>query len=55
MDWEESARDILYFNAAYATKTVGKYVANVINHMSAKHGVNLKDVHIIGHSLGAHV
>ncbi|KAL7036298.1 hypothetical protein ACKWTF_008770 [Chironomus riparius] len=55
VDWEESARDILYFNAAYATKTVGKYVANVINHMSAKHGVNLKDVHIIGHSLGAHV
>ena len=55
VDWEESASDMFYFNAAYATKIVGKYVGHVINHMSAKHDVNLKDVHIIAHSLGAHV
>jgi len=55
VDWEEAASDILYFTSAYATKSIGEYVAHVINHMHVKHGANLTDIHIIGHSLGAHV
>jgi hypothetical protein len=40
--------------SALSTRTVGQNVAYVIDHMVRKHNVSLSDVHVIGHSLGAH-
>lgn len=54
VDWRDIAGDNNYLNSASATKSVGENVAHVINHMVVNHNADLKDIHIIGHSLGAH-
>lgn len=43
-----------YFRSAASTRNVGKNIAAVIDHMVTQHNANLEDIHIIGHSLGAH-
>jgi hypothetical protein len=48
------AGDNNYLRSAGSTRDVGRNIAQVINHMVTKHDANLKDFHIIGHSLGAH-
>lgn len=48
------AGDNNYLRSAASTRNVGRNVAMVIEHMVTKHNVNLEDIHIIGHSLGAH-
>lgn len=53
VDWSEMAGDNNYLRSVGATKDVGRNVAYVINHM-VNNGASLKDIHIIGHSLGAH-
>ncbi|XP_058057071.1 lipase member H [Anopheles bellator] len=54
VDWAPLASDTLYFTSAAATHDVGGHVGGLIDRMVAERGTNLKDVHIIGHSLGAH-
>lgn len=54
VDWNEMASDNNYLRSAGSTRDVGRNIAQVINHMVSKHDANLKDFHIIGHSLGAH-
>lgn len=54
VDWGEIANDQLYMLSVMATRNVGENVARVIEHMVDRHNVSLEDVHIIGHSLGAH-
>ncbi|XP_070500866.1 inactive pancreatic lipase-related protein 1 [Chironomus tepperi] len=54
VDWSEIAADNNYLRSASATKDVGRNVAYVINHMVVYNGAELKNFHIIGHSLGAH-
>lgn len=49
------ADDKNYLRAAASTKNVGRNVAMVIDHMVTEHNANLDDIHIVGHSLGAHV
>lgn len=48
------ANDNNYLRAAASTRNVGRSVAMVIDHMVTEHNANLEDIHVIGHSLGAH-
>lgn len=48
------AGDNNYLRSAASTRNVGRYVATVIDHMVESHNARLRDIHIIGHSLGAH-
>uniref|UniRef100_A0A182SYA4 Lipase domain-containing protein n=1 Tax=Anopheles maculatus TaxID=74869 RepID=A0A182SYA4_9DIPT len=54
VDWGPLAQDTLYFRAASSTRDVGRHVGGLIDRMVTERGTNLNDVHIIGHSLGAH-
>lgn len=53
VDWGEMADDHFYFRSVSYTRTVGKRTASLIDYMVAERGLNLKDLHIVGHSLGA--
>ncbi|KAI4500537.1 hypothetical protein M0802_004499 [Mischocyttarus mexicanus] len=44
-----------YWIAAKLTRQVGKYIAEMLNFLTSEAGLSLNDVHILGHSLGAHV
>ncbi|XP_057670439.1 lipase member H-like [Diorhabda carinulata] len=55
MDWEPIAANILYPVPMYKTPDVGQALAQFINTLIEKKHLNPKDVHLIGHSLGAHV
>lgn len=48
------AADNNYIRSVASTRNVGRNVAMVIDHMVTKRNANLEDIHIIGHSLGAH-
>lgn len=54
VDWGEMAGDNNYLRSAASTRNVGRNIAMVIDQMVAKHNARLEDIHIIGHSLGAH-
>jgi Lipase len=54
VDWGVIASDRLYLMSAFSTRNVGENVAELIGHMIDKHDVSLSNIHIIGHSLGAH-
>ena len=48
------AGDNFYLSAAASTRNVGKNVAMLVDHMVMRRGAKLEDIHLIGHSLGAH-
>ncbi|CAO1389537.1 unnamed protein product [Diamesa serratosioi] len=52
VDWNQMANENNYLKSAGSTKSVGKHVAAVIDHLVVKKNVNINDIHIIGHSLG---
>ena len=52
MDWSRGARGPNYFQATANTRVVGAQTATLIKTLEEV-GVDLADVHIIGHSLGA--
>jgi Lipase len=54
VDWSEIAKDNNYFVAARETEAVGRYVAIVIDKLVGMAMIRLNELHIIGHSLGAH-
>lgn len=54
VDWGKMATDTNYMRAAASTRNVGRNIAMVIDRMVTHHRAYLKDIHIIGHSLGAH-
>lgn len=54
VDWSAIARNMLYPIPMYNTKNVGKYIAKFIDFL-IEHGSNPDNIHVIGHSLGAHV
>lgn len=54
VDWGEMAGDINYLRSAASTQNVGRNVAAVIDHMVTERNAQLEDIHVIGHSLGAH-
>lgn len=48
------ADDNNYLRSAASTRNVGRNIASLIDHMVTKNNTKLKDIHLIGHSLGAH-
>lgn len=54
VDWSTIASDILYPIPAIKTKQVGEHVARMVDFL-ANNGLDINEVHMIGHSLGAHV
>lgn len=53
MDWSALCH-IEYASAMHGAKIAGQQLGDFINWLTFN-GVNLSDIHIIGHSLGAHV
>ncbi|KAG8171283.1 hypothetical protein JTE90_022951 [Oedothorax gibbosus] len=55
VDWKKGAEVLVYTNAVANTWVVGAEMGNFIVQLVEKNGLNVADVHIIGHSLGAHI
>ena len=57
IDWYEMAQSPNYFSCAKHTETVGKFIGKklVIDILINTLNQNPKQIHAIGHSLGAHV
>lgn len=55
VDWSGIADNILYNVVKEQTIEVGAYVGKLIDFMASDASMNLKNVHLSGHSLGAHV
>lgn len=54
VNWEEIAKNNYYFSSAEQTKDVGGAIAEMIDEL-VNRGSDLSRIHIIGHSLGAHI
>lgn len=55
VDWSYIANSIFYHWVANQTKTIGVELASFLNALSARYKVSGNQVHLIGHSLGAHI
>lgn len=55
MDWSALSRDVSYFIPAYLTVRVGSIVARFLENIVNLGLIEPSDIHLIGHSLGAHV
>lgn len=53
VDWSEGAKKF-YPKSVANTRVVGAAIANLVNTLVNKFGLKLRDLHVIGHSLGAH-
>jgi len=55
VDWSSIAEDPMYPVPASLTRAVGSAIAAFLDHLVDVTGINPSDIHLIGHSLGAHV
>lgn len=55
VDWSSIASSYYYPTPAGETSRVGQHVGRLIDTLVEDNGARHEDVHIIGHSLGAHV
>lgn len=55
MDWSAISGNPFYPMSMMATPKVGKYYGTYLNYLIEEIGINPKDIHLVGHSLGAHV
>ncbi|XP_057318014.1 pancreatic lipase-related protein 2-like [Microplitis mediator] len=56
VDWAGGSLLLLqYFQAVANTRLVGLEIAHLIRYLNANNGLKVDDVHLIGHSLGAHI
>ena len=53
VDWSKGAKGPNYFQAVANTRVVGAQIATMIKTLQQV-GLKLADVHLVGHSLGAH-
>ncbi|XP_017771746.1 PREDICTED: lipase member H-A-like [Nicrophorus vespilloides] len=54
VDWSKISGNLIYFIPATSTRQVGEYFASLID-LLITHGADANDIHLIGHSLGAHI
>lgn len=54
-DWSRGAMRVSYHQAVSNTRVVARLIARVLEYLMNTHGLRLTDVHLIGHSLGAHI
>ncbi|KAJ0175653.1 hypothetical protein K1T71_008812 [Dendrolimus kikuchii] len=55
VDWQCLAKNIFYQWSALSTRYVGKLTAKLLNALSKSYNIRNDTIHLIGHSLGAHV
>ncbi|XP_039285252.1 inactive pancreatic lipase-related protein 1 isoform X2 [Nilaparvata lugens] len=55
VDWGKGASTINYFQAASNTRVVGAEIARFIDYAKKKYKMDPGRIHLIGHSLGAHI
>ncbi|CAH0555695.1 unnamed protein product [Brassicogethes aeneus] len=55
VDWEKGALLPNYVKASANTRLVGKQLANLIKGLVEHNGLSLRNLHLIGFSLGAHI
>ncbi|XP_014087328.2 pancreatic triacylglycerol lipase [Bactrocera oleae] len=55
INWSDQANNIYYLEPARYTVQVGRAVARLIDLLVEDKGAEPKDIHLIGHSLGAHI
>lgn len=55
VDWSTGASSMWYPNSRDNTRVVGKIIGKMIEQLVNNTGARLEDMHIIGHSLGAHI
>ena len=55
VDWSNGAKTINYFQAVANTRVVGAAMAHFIKKLNQYSGLKFSDIHLIGHSLGAHI
>lgn len=55
VDWTEGSNDPLYIHSAHRVECVGKAVARFIGQIIQKKLINVNQLELIGHCLGAHV
>ncbi|GBP12067.1 Inactive pancreatic lipase-related protein 1 [Eumeta japonica] len=55
VDWSKIAGEMTYVIAAEMTKYVGKQTGKMIHSLMKRHCFDGRPVHLVGHSLGAHV
>ncbi|XP_043465079.1 pancreatic triacylglycerol lipase-like isoform X1 [Leptopilina heterotoma] len=53
VDWAGGSLP-LYTQATANTRLVGLEIANLVKHLQVNYGLDMSEVHLIGHSLGAH-
>lgn len=54
-DWSRVASNLLYPMPAYLTYRVGSVIAELLENFVNLASINPSDIHVLGHSLGAHV
>lgn len=55
VNWDHYSSIPNYFRSASYARDVGRYTRDLIQYLIEELGVSLDNIHIIGHSLGAHV
>ncbi|KOB78570.1 Vitellogenin-1, partial [Operophtera brumata] len=55
IDWSYIANSIFYHWVANQTETIGMEITTFLNALSTRYNVSGDQVHLIGHSLGAHI
>ncbi|XP_055386258.1 endothelial lipase-like [Condylostylus longicornis] len=55
IDWSSAAINLNYVAARFKVENVGKQVAELIDFLNNYAKLSFNDIHLIGHSLGAHV
>lgn len=54
VDWKTIAGNLIYPIPMMETGNVGRHIAEFVDYL-VDNGARLEDIHLIGHSLGAHV
>lgn len=55
VDWSRESQTLLYPIAAAWTKPIGEEIAKLLENIVQVNVIKPSDIHVIGHSLGAHV
>jgi len=55
VEWKKGAYPLNYLQAVANTRLVSRMVAHFLQQMKSTRGLDMSQVHIIGHSLGAHI
>lgn len=55
LNWQKGSDTLNYLAARNRVEDVAEHLANFINFLTNKHKLNLKDLTLVGHSLGAHI